>query len=65
MDLSFTTFFRLSKYEKFTEFTRLDSLNLISWGNIFDKTDTSFVTFKKGRFGRKNLEHGTSQKNLL
>ena len=29
MESSFTIFFRLSKHEKFTEFTRLDSLNLI------------------------------------
>ena len=40
MELSFTTFFRLSKHEKFTEFTRLDSLNLIRQGTGF-----SFMIF--------------------
>ena len=40
MESSFTTFFRLSKHEKFTEFTRLDSLNLIR-----QDMELSFMTF--------------------
>ena len=44
--------------------TRLNSLNLIIRGKNLDKMDTTFVTFKKGRFGNKNFEHGTSQKTL-
>ena len=61
MELSFMTFFRLSKHEKFT---RLDSLNLIRWGKIWTKRILPLLHFKKGRFGSKILEHGTSQKTL-
>jgi len=64
MELSFTTFFRLSKHEKFTEFTRLDSLNLIRRGKIWTKWILPLLHFQKGRFGSKILEHGTSQKTL-
>ena len=62
--LYFLTFFRLSKYKKFTEFTRLDSLKSIKQGKIWTKWILSLLHFKKGRFGRKILEHGTSQKTL-
>jgi len=64
MESSFTTFFRLSKHEKFTEFTRLDSLNLIRRGKIWTKWILPLLHFQKGRFGSKILEHGTSQKTL-
>ena len=53
-------FFRLSKYEKFTEFTRLDSLNLIRRGKFWTKWILPLLHFQKGLFGSKNLEHGTS-----
>ena len=57
-------FFRLYKREKFTDFTHMDSLNLIKREKIWKKWILPLLHFRKGQFGSKILEHGTSQKTL-
>ena len=61
-DFSFTTFFRISKYEKFIEFTHLDSLNLIKWGKVWKKWILPLLHLRKVNLVAKILNMALPRK---